>query len=156
MLNSFVPQDTSELFVEFLDKLVINHYGILFPKRKNSPIDNDFLEVNSILAKCLFYSLRKQPFLEEDFDSFPLKAKLNAGITKEKYESWLRMDPIGAIIQYCDAIDALAYRGALAKTEATYLLICPMYTHRVEIQEYAFYLLNQKAKTVIEDNKNAD
>ena len=54
MLNSFVPQDTSELFVEFLDKLVINHYGILFPKRKNSPIDNDFLEVNSILAKCLF------------------------------------------------------------------------------------------------------
>lgn len=146
MLESFIPQNTSELFVDYLDKLIINHYGIFYPKKKYSPIDQSFLFTNAILGKVLFAALGKQDYPGSEIESYPLVSRIEAGDTEALFHSWRKLTDAGIIVQYCERIDALANARAGKKADGEYLLVCPLVTHRVEIQEKSFFLLNQKQK----------
>ena len=146
MLEIFTPQSTAELFVDYLDKLIINHYGILYPKKKHSPIDQTFLFINAILGKTLFAALGKEDYPIEEIASYPIFSQVESGVSEKMFRSWRSLNDIGMIIQYCDRIDALARSRASKKAEGNYFLACPLSTHRVEIQEKSFFLLRQKTK----------
>ena len=148
MLELFSPQTPVELFIDYLDRLIINHYAILYPKKKNFPIDEDFLNINGIYARLLYAAANQSDYPADQISQYPVAAQIGVGVPEDVFRAMKSTRMEGAIIQYCERIDELVQDGAIKRAEKDYIVTCSLLSHRVEILEKLYFLINQQV-----DNK---
>ena len=135
MFNYLASQNRAEVFVHYLNRLVADHYGALYHRRKDSPVDVNLISLNSILGIILFACAGRFPYPEREITACPMEAQRQLPPAETIYNDWIKQSLEGMVTLYCDYIDRLVITLAFKKNPNRMLLTCSLSPRRLEIIE---------------------
>ena len=135
MFNYLSSENRAEVFIQYLNRLVAEHYGALYPRRKDSPVDENLLSLNSILGIVLYACAGKFPYPERDIAACPMEAQRQLPPAETIYKDWIKQSLEGMVTLYCDYIDRLVEILAYKKNPNRLLITCSISPRRLEIIE---------------------
>lgn len=138
MINYLDQENRAERFNQYLNMLAYNHYTVLYPSRRTSPLDDAFYEANGILGTLLFACACKFPYPEREIMQYSAEARSKLPPAEEIYKEWIGLTLEKVVVCYCDAIDDVALQAAMDKNPGGFFISCPLYARRKEIIEKLF------------------
>lgn len=138
MLKFYDTLNNRQVFIQYLNHLVADHYGVFYARKRVSPIDETLLEMNSLLGTILFACAGGYPFPEEEVCRHSMEAQRQLPPALEIYNKWIDTPMEGAVIDYCDTVDKLVVYNAMKKCPHTFVYLCPLSPRRAEIIERIF------------------
>lgn len=135
MFNYYDDQNHSEMFVQFLNELIAEHYRALYRRRKWCPVDENVLGMNAVLGAVLFACAGKYPYPEKEIMQCSMEAQRQLPPARAIYDEWIKKPFEGVVSVYCDAIDKIVDENASKTHSNEYYITCPIAPRMAEIAE---------------------
>ena len=133
MFNYFDNQSRSDIFVQYLNHLVSEHYGALYHRKKWSPVTEDVLGINTVLGIVLFACAGHYPYPESEITHCGIEAQRQLPPAKLIYNEWVKKSIEGAVSLYCDCIDKVVDEHAAKNSPNKFIITCSIAPRITEI-----------------------
>lgn len=133
MINYFNSQSRADVFVQYLNGLVADHYGALYHRKKDSPVDEDLLAQNYILGTILYACAGKFPYPESEILRCPMDAQTQLPPAESIYNDWITQSTEGMVAIYCEILDRLVETKSRKKNPNRIIITCSLAPRVVEI-----------------------
>lgn len=133
MINYFDNQNHSEVFVQYLNELIAEHYGALYHRKKYSPVDANVLRINSVLANIVFACAGGFPYPEQAIIQCGMEAQRQLPPARTIYDQWIKHTSEGIVALYCDFIDRVVDESASKKNPNQFFITCSIAPRVAEI-----------------------
>ena len=146
MFNYLDSKNRAEAFVHYLNRLVAEHYGALYHRKKDSPVDENLLSLNAILGTILFACAGKFPYPEREILACPMEAQRQLPPAEAIYNDWITQPLEGMVMLYCDYIDRLVETLSYKKNPNRLFITCSISPRRLEIIEKLHAEIEKESK----------
>ncbi|MCR5078667.1 MAG: hypothetical protein K6B65_01935 [Bacilli bacterium] len=146
MINFLDGDSRAQPFVQFLNRLIYDHYSVIYPKRKRSPLGEPLYRINDVLGVLAFACATKSAYPEKEIRNCSLEAIRQLPPTESIFKEWASLSIEGVVIGYCEKIDDIVYRLAQEKGEEGLCIRCPLFLRRTEITEALFKEIQKMSK----------
>ncbi len=153
MINFLDGDNRAQQFVQFLNHLIYDHYSVIYPKKKNSPLGEPLYRINNVLGVLAFACACKSVYPEKEIANCSIEAIRQLPPTQDIYKEWIDLSIEGIVIGYCEKIDDIVYELAQEKGQAGLCIRCPLFLRRTEITE-ALFMEIQKFNVEKDSNKS--